>query len=553
MIDKRLIKLLPESKIYTMIILIMKTAILLINSGLIYSLLGFLWGEERILVPIILVVFKKIVIYLNNYVMARYSRFTKQVLRARFIEQVLLVENHYTEQLDTATLIQLSTDGINQLDAYYNLYIPQFFYSLLAPLILFIILSFFHIKTALILLIAVPIIPISIVIIQKFAKKLLHKYWGKYTELGNIFLDRLQGLLPLKIFQAEARTLAEIDAEAESFRKVTMRVLMMQLNSISVMDLVAYGGSALAMMTALIALQRGMINLKSMLFITLLSADYFIPMRQLGSYFHLSMNGVAASDKITAFLDLQIDDSMSLNNFEPQCLKIDNVSIDYGRMKSVVKGVSFTVEKGNYHVIVGESGSGKSSIAKAILNQIDYQGNIYLDDIDIKDKCINEHILGHLGSQDVFNMTVYENMKMGMSHSKKDCQHVLERLGLGALKLDQVLQEGGTNLSGGERQRLVMSRSLLNYRDFYIFDEVTSNVDVESEAILLNEINNLRNKGSGIVFITHRLENAKEADVIHVFSNGELVEQGNHQDLMNLKGVYAQLYKKQKEVESIGT
>ena len=552
MIDKRLISLIPESRTYTLKLLLLKIMTLLTNIGLIYFLIDYLWTQHHGYYILILLFVKVLLIYLSGLVSAKYSQYTKSKLRAMILQQLFTIESNYRDALETSELVQLSLDGVTQLDAYYNLYIPQFFYSLIAPMILFLVLSFFYFKTALILLIAVPLIPLSIIAVQKFAKKLLNKYWGNYTQLGNIFLDRLQGLLPLKIFQAENRTLNEIDQQAESFRLVTMRVLMMQLNSISMMDLVAYGGSAIAMIVALMGLQKGEIIIKELVFITLLSADYFIPMRQLGSYFHLSMNGVAASDKINRFLSLPDPMQGQFNMASVQQLKLEDVSIFYDQQNPTVSSFSMTVEKGSFHVIVGESGSGKSSIAKAILNQVPYQGKILLNGKSIKNKKVNHLILGQVGRVDLFNFSLYENMTLGYEHSRQACRNVLDRLDLAYLNLSEDVQELGSNFSGGEKQRIVLSRLILNPRDFYIFDEVTSNVDVESEAIIMNEIDELRRQGCGIILITHRLKNAEKADMIHVLDQGKISERGTHQFLLGQNGNYAKRYYEQSEVESIG-
>ncbi len=550
MIDRRLLDLVEESRFYTFCILLLKTSSLLLNILLIQALLDILFSRTSFDRFVLFLILKALSLYMEQRLASHYSTVVKKSLRQNIFTHLFQIETDYQKELTTSELVQVSLDGVTQLDAYYHLYIPQFFYSLLAPIILFLVLSRYHFKIALMLLLAVPLIPLSIVFVQKIAKNLLDKYWGQYTQLGDTFLDRLQGLLAIKIYEADQRALKDLDREAEDFRLVTMRVLMMQLNSISVMDLIAYGGSALAMIASVKAYRAGGIDLRAFVFIVLLSADYFIPMRQLGSYFHLSMNGVAASERIHRFLAIPVKEKKIIKDCETETLHFENVSVYYEGFQAT-ESMNLQVKRGEYHVIVGESGSGKSSLMKACLDLVEYDGKISLDQYDLKDYHFRRQMMAVLNRPDLFNMNLYENICLAVPHSKDLCQAILERLHLDHLSLDQDIYEDGRNLSGGEKQRIAFSRLLLNQRDFYLLDEITSNVDVESETIILEEIEKLVERGSGVLFITHRLKNAEKADQIHVFKEGRIVERGNHEDLMLAKGEYYRLYKQQEEVENL--
>lgn len=429
------------------------------------------------------------------------SHIVKETLRSRLYKKLSKIGNSYTNEWSTAEIVQLSTEGIEQLETYFASYIPQFFYSLIAPMTLFIVISFMDLKAALVLLICVPLIPMSIAFVQKCAKRLLNRYWGQYTKLGDSFLENLQGLTTLKIYKTDGYYHKKMNVESENFRKITMRVLTMQLNSITVMDLVAYGGSALGIVFAL----TGTKDLFQTLFIILISAEFFIPMRQLGSYFHIAMNGMAASDKLFAILEKDIQ--------EKQNVKLDSYSISAQNLhfgytdKEVLHGIHFKAFKGMIG-FVGESGS------------------------------------------------LRDNLVMAKEVSEKEMNAVLERVGiLGFVNeqggLNMRVLEGGKNLSGGQRQRLVLARALLKDSPIYIVDEATSNIDVESENKIMEVLYEL-SKEKLVLCISHRLANLVNADQIYCLKDGNIVESGNHEELIQQNGVYCELFNTQEELERYG-
>ncbi len=486
------------------------------------------------------------------------STMVKKRLRRMIFEKILKLGNGYSENISTAEVIQASVDGVNQLELYFGLYLPQFFYSMIAPIILFAILSFYSLKTAAVLFICVPLIPISIVLVQKIAKKILAKYWGQYTQLGDNFLENLQGLTTLKIYQADQAKHHEMNEDAERFRKVTMSVLKMQLNSIIVMDLIAYGGAALGILLAILELKAGHINGFAVLLFIFLSAEFFLPMRRLGSFFHVAMNGIAASKTMFELLDTPVRDSATVTEIDGDII-IENMSYSYDGNKTVLDNVSMTFPENSFCSVVGESGSGKSTIAKIIKRAIDgYQGSAKIGDIEIND--INEQDLNHNAvlvgmNAHVFKGTVRENLLMGMSEATDDALwQVLEKVNLAEfLKtvdgLDTELKEGGNNFSGGQRQRLALARALLRDAKIYIFDEATSNIDVESENRILQVLQELK-QNKTVIMISHRLANVVQADMIYVLEMGKQMGQGKHDELLESCPTYQSLWQTQKELEA---
>ena len=465
------------------------------------------------------------------------SHIVKETLRSRLYKKLSKIGNSYTNEWSTAEIVQLSTEGIEQLETYFASYIPQFFYSLIAPMTLFIVISFMNFKAALVLLVCVPLIPMSIVFVQKFAKRLLNRYWGQYTKLGDSFLENLQGLTTLKIYEADGYYHKKMNVESENFRKITMRVLTMQLNSITVMDLVAYGGSALGIVFAL----TGTNDLFQTLFIILISAEFFIPMRQLGSYFHIAMNGMAASDKLFAILEKDIQEKQAVD-LKDCFISASNLHFGYTD-KEVLHGICFNANKGMIG-FVGESGSGKSTIASLLMGQYtNYSGELKLSGYEIKDINVYPY------------MTLVSLESYLFSGSLRD-NIVLEKVGIfdyvneqGGLNMR--ILEGGKNLSGGQRQRLVLARALLKDSPIYIMDEATSNIDVESENKIMEVLYEL-SKEKLVLCISHRLANLKRANQIYCLKDGNIVESGSHEELLQQNGVYCELFNTQEELERYG-
>ena len=569
MFDKRLIKEIPEAKAYVKRQVLCQWIALIMNIiftvGLSYTLVLLFQEQLTIEILMIGIVFAIILFVIRGIVLKKATQFSfagaslvKKILRERLFKKILELGGHYQDYVATSELVQLGGEGINQLETYFALYLPQLFYSVLAPVTLFIIISFYDFMSALVLFLCVPMIPLSIVLIQKIAKKLLAKYWNSYTTLGDSFLENLQGLTTLKIYQSDEFKQKEMNKEAENFRKVTMRVLIMQLNSISVMDIVAYGGAGLGSYFAITHYMYQEISLFIALFIILLSFEFFIPLRQLGSFFHIAMNGIAASEKLFRVFDIEHQQSGKFDFKEGDFgLCVDQLSFQYTKEQPLLKEVSFQIKPNQFVGIVGESGSGKSTIAKLIMGyHQDYQGEIRIQThqrYDIDDTVFINHFVYLTHDPMIFKGTLRENIDMLNQYQDKEIWEALEKVNLASFfhqhnGLQTLLLESGSNLSGGQKQRLNLARAILKNGDVYIFDEATSNIDVESENAILEVIKDL-SKEKTILFITHRLSSVIDCDDILVMKQGELIEQGTHQQLKAQNGVYAQMFTKQAKLE----
>ena len=484
----------------------------------------------------------------------------KKILRQKIYDKMLRLGPAYREQVSTSEVMQVSTEGVEQLETYFGRYLPQLFYSLLAPVTLFVVLCRVSMKASVVLLICVPLIPLSIVAVQKIAKKLLNKYWSIYTGLGDSFLENLQGLTTLKIYQADDKKAVEMDEEAQNFRKITMKVLTMQLNSTSVMDIIAYGGAAVGMITAIHQYIAGNITIGGALIILLLASEFFIPLRLLGSFFHIAMNGMAASDKIFGLLDLEEGESGESKFPQGELeISLDDVHFAYEKDREILKGITMNFPANSFISFVGESGCGKSTLAGILTaRNRGYTGSVKIGGVDISDIMENElmsHMTKITHNSYLFAGTVKENLRMAKPDaSKEEMEEVLEKVNLLAFLKEQdglqtVLSERGENFSGGQRQRLALARALLFDTPIYIFDEATSNIDMESEEMIMNVIREL-SKTKMILFISHRLSNVVDSDCIYMMKDGIVAEEGTHEHLMRKKGAYQHLFDKQKELES---
>ena len=490
------------------------------------------------------------------------SKAVKKSLREKIYQKLLRLGSSYNEQVKTSEVVQVAVEGVDQLETYFGAYLPQFFYAMLAPLTLFIVLCFVNVAAAVVLLICVPLIPVAIAAVQTWAKKLLSKYWGQYTELGDTFLENLQGLTTLKIYQADAFKQQEMNEQAEKFRKITMKVLTMQLNSITIMDLIAYGGAALGVIMAVTQYQSGGVSLEGCLLIILLAADFFIPMRQLGSFFHIAMNGMAASDKIFRLLDLEETKPEITESFPSgHTIRCSGLSFSYEPDREILHSVDLTFPQGSFTALVGESGCGKSTVASILMGRNKgYEGLVTIGGIDLKE--ISEHSLlqniTYISHQSyLFKGTVRENLLMGKpGASDEELWAVLSRVNLAEfLKaeqgLDTRLLEKASNLSGGQCQRLALARALLHDSPVYIFDEATSNIDVESENDIMREIHELA-KSKTVILVSHRLANVVGADHIYVLDHGIVAESGSHEELLAHHGLYERLWSAQQTLEQFG-
>ena len=508
--------------------------------------------------------------FLANYYSTRFSLNSssevKKVLREKIYEKLLDIGVNYNKFISTSSVVQIGVDGVEALEIYFGRFLPQLFYSALAPLTLFVVVSFISFKVALVLLICVPLIPLTIMAVMKIAKKLLSKYWGVYTNLGDSFLENLQGLTTLKIFDLDEEKNKEMNEDAENFRKITMRVLLMQLNSITIMDLVAYGGSAVGILIAISQFRSGIITPGGLLIIILLSAEFFLPMRLLGSLFHVAMNGISASDRIFDLLDIEVEEKPSLSDEQMKSLdnidiKLENVSYSYDKKRTILENINIDIKEKQTVAFVGESGSGKSTITSLLLkiDEVD-KGAITFNGINLNDipfDVLNKKVGFINHNAYIFNTTIRENIQMGKKDaSDEEIYAVLKEANLDSFvkklpnKLDTKVGEGGNLLSGGQKQRLCLARTIIKNPDIYIFDEATSNIDVESEEKIWESIEKL-SKDKTVIIISHRLLNVKNADTIYMLENGVIAESGNHNELMLKGGVYKNLVDHQNDLENI--
>ncbi len=490
----------------------------------------------------------------------------KCILRDKIYEKLLKLGVSYNEKIATSEMVQLSTEGVEQLEIYFGKYLPQLFYSILAPVTLFIVLAAkASIKAGVVLLLCVPLIPASIVAVQKIAKKLLNNYWGIYTELGDSFLENLQGLTTLKIYQADGMKAEQMDEEAAEFRKITMKVLTMQLNSTSVMDIVAYGGAVVGMIVALSEFLKGNITLEQTLCIVLLASEFFIPLRLLGSFFHIAMNGMAASDKIFGLLDLEEDKTgkviFTKEQLKNLSVRFEDVNFSYNSDRKILNDVSLDISPGSFVSLVGESGCGKSTIAGLISGKNKkFNGRLTLSGVPIGDIAESElmrHVTVVRHNSYLFKGTVRENLIMAdLGADDEKLKAVLIKVNLWDFVsenggLDMEIAEKGDNLSGGQCQRLCIARAILHDSEMYIFDEAASNIDAESEGMIMDAIHELA-KTKTVLLISHRLFNVISSDNIYMLKDGEIAESGTHEQLMKKSGEYFRLFESQRKLEEFG-
>lgn len=569
MINKRLIGTVAESKKYIAGNVASQWVSLCSNVVVMGSIANFIGGlahDKPQTNDIILLVLTIAICVAVRFVSAKTSskmsflssKSVKQKLRKMIFEKVLRLGASYNEKVMTSEIVQISVEGVEQLETYFGAYLPQFFYAMIAPLTLFVVTCFVNVLSAVVLLVCVPLIPIAIALVQTWAKKLLSKYWGQYTALGDTFLENLQGLTTLKIYKSDKFKNDEMNIEAEKFRKITMKVLTMQLNSITIMDLIAYGGAAFGMILAVTQFECGNIDVSGCLFIILLSADFFIPMRQLGSFFHIAMNGMAASDKIFKLLD--IDESSPAtkeiaDNIDIEC---KGLCFSYDENREILHNVNMNFKRGSFTAIVGKSGCGKSTVASILTGKNKgFKGSVTIGNIPINkisESSLMKSItyIGH--NSYIFKGTVRENLLMANDVDDNKLWQTLEKVNLADfLKsengLDTIIDEKACNISGGQRQRLALARALLHNSRIYIFDEATSNIDVESENDIMAQITEIA-KSKTVILISHRLANVVDADNIYVMQDGNTVESGTHTELLKNNGVYAELYNSQIQLEN---
>jgi ABC-type transport system involved in cytochrome bd biosynthesis fused ATPase/permease subunit len=569
MTNKRLLHQMGGSKKYIAAHVALQEIALAANIAVMFTLAGFLQGLVSgqgggygllAAVGAAALVLRFGALAASGTVSYRCAKTVKGTLRRQIYEKLLRLGAAYRQEVVTSEVVQVAVEGVDQLDTYFGAYLPRLFYSLLAPITLFAVLAAVNLPSALILLVCVPLIPAAIIAVQRFAKKLLAKYWGKYTAMGDVFLENLEGMTTLKIYRADGARHEAMNKEAEAFRRITMKVLTMQLNSITVMDIVAYGGAALGMAAALLAFRDGRVDLGGCLTIILLSAEFFIPMRRLGSFFHVAMNGAAAADKIFRLLDLPEPPRGSRRVSGGGALACRGLGFCYEPGRPVLEGVDLTIGQGAFVALAGESGCGKSTLAGILAGRLrGYQGSAAFQGEELSgiledDRMRTVTYVGH--NSYLFKGTVEENLRpANPGASEKQLREVLERAGLARelgrrRGLKTLLTEGGANLSGGQRQRLALARALLHDSPVYVFDEVTSSVDADTERHMMEQIRKLAGEKTVIV-ISHRLANLMDAEMIYVMDRGRVVQRGSHRQLAEAQGTYRRLWESQQTLEAL--
>lgn len=593
MIHKRLTRSVPKSKKWILLSALSSWISLLCNTAITFVTVRFIFGLynsslDKKMVFVLLfaasaaLIIRVIAVRKRSYFSYRAGTEVKRTLRSMLYDKFISLKLNYSQYISMAEVTQIGTDGIEQLDSYFGAYLPQFFFSMAAPVTLFIILAPINFFAALVLFVCVPLIPLSIAAIQTVAKRILKRYLDVYTGLGDSFLDNLRGLITLKAYADDEAQHRELNAEAENFRRVTMRVLTMQLNSIFVMDTVAYGGTALGTIVSLYQLRSGTLSIEGTLLFILLCAEFFLPLRALGSFFHIAMNGITAANRLFELMDVKSDSASVLSEAELEetakkikraqpgslpVLEVKNLNFNYNASKQALKNISLEFLKPGFYGIAGESGSGKSTAAALLMGlQKNYSGEILLSGIEAK-KLPDEFRARYMNlvstESFLFGASVRENLLIANpSASDEELMSVLKEVlldefilnrnssGDGNSGLDFCIESGGKNLSGGQVQRFALARALLHDTDIYIFDEAVSNIDVESEELILSTLYEL-SKTKIIIFISHRLANIENADHIYVFEKGEIKEEGTHSSLIEKNGIYARMYLQQKDLEKI--
>lgn len=571
MIDKNLLRLLGDNKKYIFYTVGLMVLGLFANVGITASICWainlaihydeYSGGATIFLWPAVCAVICIIVRYTASRLVGdlkdTLGRKAKKDLRERVYNKIVKLGVRSTDGMSMAGLTQVSMEGVEQLDLYYSSYIPQFFYAMLAPFILFGITVWIEWRVAVVLLCCVPLIPVSIIAVSKYAKKIFAKYWGKYTSMGDSFLDSVQGLKELKIFKADEAQHTKMNETSEDFRKITMKVLVMQLASTTIMDLVAYGGAGIGIAMAILSVIKWELAPIAALFLILVAVDFFLPLRAFGSAFHVAMNGASAGKKILSLLE-QPDPVWGEETVTDTEIKVENVTFSYDGKRDVLKNVSMTFPKTGMTAIVGESGCGKSTVVNMLFGAFRPKGGAVTVGGKELESLSRESYYSHLAvvsyNTYIFNETVRANfMLANKAVTDEEIYGALEKVNLVDFirengGLDKVITEDAANISGGQKQRLALAVNLVAHKDIYVFDEATSNIDIESEAIIMANIKAL-SREKAVIVISHRLANVTPADLIYYMESGELKESGTHRELMERNSGYAKLYTTQKNLE----
>lgn len=571
MIDKKLLSLLGHNKKYIFyavgLMIVGLFANLAITASICYAIqyaaeyTSSGSNAQGFILPAVIVIIAMAIRYVTSRSIGdlkdTLGRNVKKDLRQKIYDKIIKLGVRTTDNMSMAGLTQLSMEGVEQLDLYYSAYIPQFFYAMIAPIILFIVTVRINWAVALVLLACVPLIPMSIIAVSRYAKKIFAKYWGKYTSMGDSFLDSVQGLKELKIFQADAAQNIKMNETSEEFRKITMKVLVMQLASTTIMDMVAYGGAGLGIALTIHAVINGSLSAYAALFLILVAVDFFLPLRAFGSAFHIAMNGASAGNKILSLL-AQPDPVWGSETVNGTDITMKDVTFSYDGTRDVLKHASINFGSTGMCAIVGESGSGKSTVVNLLLGAYHpQQGSILVGNKPLE-TLSRESYYSHISvvsyNTYIFNETIRQNFMLAKVNVTDDeIFAALKKVNLYDFiidngGLDKVITEDAANISGGQKQRLALAINLVANKDIYIFDEATSNIDIESEAIIMNNIKEL-SKEKSVIVISHRLANIIAADTIYYIEDGEVKENGTHNELMNMHEGYAKLYTTQKKLE----
>lgn len=578
MIDKDLLKMIGPNKKYIFVIVALMLLGTIANLAITVAIC---WAIHIVITqpnnfagyiaPACIAFSAIIVRFITSYLSGRLKdllgRNVKKELREKVYHKILQLGTRSTQEMSMAGLTQVSLEGIEQLDLYFSVYLPQFFFSMLVPLILFIICIFINWYVALALLLSVPLIPVSIVMISKYAKRVFAKYWGKYTSMGDSFLDSVQGLTELKVNQADELYNIEMNKKAEEFRVITMKVLVMQLASTTIMDLVAYAGAGLGILLTLFGLEKGMPLLVSTLkevspialalFLVLVAVEFFLPLRTLGSAFHLAMNGLSAGRKIINLLQVE-EPKWGKEEVQHSSLKVENLTFSYDGKRNALNNVNMQFASNGMTAIVGESGCGKTTIVNLLLGAIHAnKGHIYIGDTlleEVSRKSYYNKLAVISYNTFIFHDSIRKNFELAKPNiTDEEIYLALKKVNLYNYVvenggLDKQLQEDATNISGGQKQRLALAINLVVPKDIYIFDEATSNIDIDSEAIILKNMHELA-KEKNVIIISHRLANVVDANTIYYMESGNILERGSHMELIQANGGYAALFARQKQLE----
>lgn len=566
MFNKKLLNELKSEKIQILKLLLIKIIQMTANVAMIFlmgksieALISSSFsGSKFILFMILIIGLNIFLIKIEASISYKASYRIKNTLRKRLMKKVFSFKMEYGSKISISEVINLGVEGIEQLNLFYSALLPQLLFSLIGPLILFFILSFLNFKIAIIMLLLIPLIPIAIMMVQKLAKKVVKTYWKSYTNLSEVFIDFLYGLTSLEVFNADEDYNDLLNAKAEDFRVKTMKLLMMQLNNITVLDLISYVGSALGIILSIYYYSKGQLSVFAAFSFILLSQEFFLPLRRLGALFHVAMNGITAANSLFEILDLDsIEDFEDLIQDEKVDIEVRNLNFSYGE-KEILKDLNMKIKSNKITAIVGESGCGKSTLAKLVGGlERNYDGEILYNGLsEISNDSLNENIMLVDNNPYFFRESLRYNLKIANKNADDDkLIEVLEEVGLYSYfknvgSLDSILESAGNNLSGGQKQRLAIGRVLLKEPKILILDESISNIDKESEDLILNLIQKLKEKMT-IILITHRLNTVLHADYIYYLDNKKVAEEGSFEEIS--KGeLFSGIYRYQRELEMWG-